>query len=207
MVVVIAMLVVLMAIVVMMVVVTMRTTMRGVLVRTARRGVCMSAAGIGAAFRIERRFDLGHACAQPFDHRFDDVIPPDAQTLRDNLSRQMTVAEMPGEANQMVRIDAPDLNQRLRRSDDLDQPAIVKHQRVAAAQHGCVFEIEQEHKATRARHRHPPPMTIVEIEYDGIDRRLRPVMLGPDLRRADHARTLIGFGQTFLISEYRRWQA
>ena len=193
MVVVIAMLVVLMILMVVMVVVTVRMTMRGVLVRVACRGVRMSAIGISAAFRIERRFDLSHACAQPLDHRLNDVIAPDAKTLRDNLGRQMTVAEMPGEANQMVRVDASDLNQRLRRRDDLNQPAIVEHQRVTAAQHGCVFQIEQEHKAARAGHRHPPPMAIVEIEYDGIDRRLRPAMLGPDLRRADHARTLIGF--------------
>jgi hypothetical protein len=91
----------------------------------------------------------------------------------------------------MKRIGAPDLNQRLRCRDDLDQPAILKHQRVAAAQRSCVFQIKQKHKAARAGHRHPPPMTIVEIKHDGIDRRLYPAMLGPDLRRADHTRTLI----------------
>jgi hypothetical protein len=31
---------------------------------------------------------------------------------------------------------------------------------------------------------------VVEIEHDGIGRRLRPAMLGADLRGADHARTV-----------------
>jgi hypothetical protein len=33
----------------------------------------------------------------------------------------------------MVRIDAADLHQRLRRRDHFDQPVIVEHERIAAA--------------------------------------------------------------------------
>jgi hypothetical protein len=90
-----------------------------VVVRTAFRGVRMAAAGIGAAFGIERRFDLDHAGAEPFDHRLDDVIAPDTQALGRDLRRQMTVAEMPGDPNQMVRVGTPDFGQRLRRRDHL----------------------------------------------------------------------------------------
>ncbi len=100
----------------------------------------------------------------------------------------MTVAEMPGDPDQMLGIVTPDLDQRLGRGDNLNQPVIVEHQRVAAAQHGCAFQVEQKLKAARALHRHPPPVTIVEIENDGIGRRLRPAMLRANLRRADHAR-------------------
>jgi hypothetical protein len=42
---------------------------------------------IGAAFRIERRFDLDHACAKASYHIGDDVITPDAQPARHNLRR------------------------------------------------------------------------------------------------------------------------
>ena len=93
---------------------------------------------------------------------------------------------MPGEPNQMLRIGAPDLEQRLRRRDDLDQPTIVEYQGVAAAQRDRVFQIEQKLEPARAGHRHPPPVPVVEIEHDGIGRRLAPAMLSPDLRRADH---------------------
>jgi hypothetical protein len=102
----------------------------------------------------------------------------------------MTVAEMPGDPNQMERIDPLDLNQRLRRRDDLDQPTIVQHQCVAAPQHNCIFQIEQKFKPARAGHRRPPPVTIVEIEHDGVGRCLRPAILGMDLRRADHTKIL-----------------
>ena len=94
---------------------------------------------------------------------------------------------MPGDPNQMLRIVAADLHQRLRRRHDLDQPAILEHQRVAAPQRDRVFQIEQEFKPARAGHHHPPPVTIVEIEHDGIGRRLAPAMMAANLRGADHS--------------------
>jgi hypothetical protein len=98
----------------------------------------------------------------------------------------MTIAEMPGNPNQMLRVVAADFSQRLRRGDNLDQAAVVEHQRVAAPKCDRVFEIEQERKPTRAGHRHPPPMPIVETEDDGIGRRLAPAMLPADFGGADH---------------------
>jgi hypothetical protein len=148
----------------------------------------MTAAGIGAAFGIERRFDLDDARAQPFHHRLDDVVAPDPQAFAHDLGRQMAVAEMPGDPDQMLRIAPAYFEQRFRRCDDFDQPAVVEHQRVAAAQRDRGFQIEQEFKPARACHRHPAPVTIVEIEHDGIGRRLRPAVSCPDLRRADHAK-------------------
>jgi hypothetical protein len=108
---------------------------------------------------------------------------------------------MPGDANQMMRVGAPDLDQRLRRCHDLNQPAIIEHQRVAASQHGRVFQIKQKLQSPRTRHRGPPPVTIVEIEHDGIGRRLRPAMLRTYLGRADHAETF------FSINERRHLRA
>jgi hypothetical protein len=115
------------------------------------------------------------------------MIAPDAQSLGHDLRRQMPVAEMPGDPNQMMRVVAADLGQRLRRRDDLDQPVIVEHQRVAAAQRDRVFQIEQKFKSARAGHHHPPPVPIVKIEHDGICRRFRPAMLSPNSGGADHA--------------------
>ena len=78
---------------------------------------------------------------------------------------------MPGDAHQMLRIVAANLDQRLGRRHHLDQPAVVQHQRVAAAQRHGVLEVEQEFEPARAGHRHPPPVPVVEIEHDGIGRR------------------------------------
>ena len=89
---------------------------------------------IGAAFGIERRLDLDDARAQPPHHFLDDVIPADAQALACDLRRQMAIAEVPGDPHQMHGIGAPDLDQRFGRGHHLDQPAVLQHQRVAAAQ-------------------------------------------------------------------------
>ena len=175
------------------VVMTMIVIMRGMGMGfgMGMRGMCMCmrvgfrrmgvTARVRAAFGIERRLDLDDARAQPLHHRLDDVIPADAQAFRHDLRRQMAVAEMPGDPNQMQRIGAADFEQRLRGRDHLDQPAVFQHQRIAAAQRDGVLQIEQEFQPARPRHRHPPPVPVVEIEHDGIGRGLRPAMLAQDL--------------------------
>ena len=180
-----------MIIVVMMAIMIMRRmSVRRVIVVMAFRDLTMAAAGIGAAFGIERRLDLDDARAKPLHHRLDDVIAPDTQTLGHDLCRQMPIAEVPGDPDQMMRVAAANLDQGLRRRDDFDQTSIVEHQRVAAAQRDGAFEVEQELQTARARHRHPPPVTVVEIENDGIGRSLGPAILAVNLRRPDHAEVL-----------------
>jgi len=133
--------------------------------------------GIGAAFGIERRLDLDDARAKPLHHRLDDVVAADAQTFWHDLRRQMPVAEMPGDPNQMQGISAADLEQRFGGGDHLDQAAVLQHQRIAAAQRDGVFQVEQEFEPARANHRHPPPVPIVEIEHHGVGGGFRPAML------------------------------
>ena len=181
-VIVVVMIVVAMFVVVMVIVITV------VMVAMIMRGMIMSRLRIRPALGIERRLDLDDARAEPLHHRLDDVIPADAQALRHDLRRQMAVAEMPGDANQMQRIGAPDLDQGLGGRDHLDQPAVLQHQRVAAAQRDRVFQIEQEFQPARPRHRHPPPVPVVEIEHDGIGGGVRPAVLAEDFRGADHWR-------------------
>jgi hypothetical protein len=87
----------------------------------------------------------------------------------------------------MMRVAAANFDQRLRRRDHFDQPAIFQHQRIAAAQRDCVLEVEQEFQPAGAGHRHPPPMPIVEIEHDGIGRCLGPAVLWFYESSADHS--------------------
>ena len=175
--------------VVTMVVMTMIVIMRGMGVGMGMgmRGLCMCmrvgfrrmgvTARVRPPFGIERRFDLDDARAQPLHHRLDDVIAADAQAFRHDLGRQMAIAEMPGDADQMQRIGAADFEQRFRGGDYLYQPPVFEDQRIAAAQRDRVLQVEQEFEPARPRHRHPPPMPVVEIEDDGISRGLRPAML------------------------------
>ena len=149
---------------------------RGMIVPAVRR-MWLGRMGIGAAFGIERRLDLDHAGAKALHHRLDDVIAPDAQAFPGDLGRQMAVAEMPGDPDQMLRIGAANFDQRLGRGHHLNHAAIVEHQRVAAAQGDGVFQIEQEFKSAGAGHRHPPPVPVVEIEHHGIGGGFRPAVL------------------------------
>ena len=115
------------------------------------------------------------------------MVAPDPQRLGRDLRRQMAIAEVPGQPDQMLRITALDLDQRLGGGDDLDQPAVLEHQRIAAAQRQRMFEVEQECEPPRAGHRHPPAMSVIESEHDGIGRGLAPRVLRLDLRGADHS--------------------
>ena len=186
----IAMLVVAVMVVTMVMIVAMMVTallVRGMTVpRMIIRVVGVRLAGIGAAFGIERRFDLDEARAQPSDHCLDHMIAADAQSSGRDLGRQMPIAEMPGQANQMLRIVPPDFKERLGRGHHLDQPAIFEHQRIAAAQRDRIFQIEQEFQPTRTLHRHPSPVAIVKIEHDAVGRGLAPAMLSQNFGGPDH---------------------
>lgn len=142
--------------------------------------------GIGAAFGIERRLDLDHLGAEALHHLLDHMVAADAQTFGHDLRRQMAVAEMPGQPHQMAGIGTADLDQRLRRRDHLNEAAVFQHQGIAAAQGDGVFQIEQEFQSARPRHRHAAAMPVVEVEDDGVHRRLCPVVLAFDFSRADH---------------------
>jgi hypothetical protein len=143
-------------------------------------------AGVGATFRIERCFDLDDARAQPLHHRLDDVIAPDAQAPTCYLRRQMAIAKMPGHPNQMLRVAATDFHQRLWRRHDLNQPAILEHQRIPAPQRNRIFKVKQKCQAPRARHRHPPAVTVVEIKHNRIGWRFDPAILSANFDGTDH---------------------
>ena len=146
----------------------------------------MSGISVGATLRIEGRLDLDHPRAKPLHHGLDDVVAPDAQALGHDLCWQMPVAEMPGDADQVMRVGAADLQQRLGCRNHLDQPAVLQHQRIAAAQGDGVLQVEQEFESARARHRHAAAMPVVEIEHDCVGRRFGEAMLSPNLGCPDH---------------------
>ena len=166
-------------IVVMMAVVVMR-----IVVVTMR----MAGIGVRAAFGIKRRLDFDDARAEALHHGLDDVVPADAQSLGHDLRRQMAVAEMPADADEVVRIAAADLEQRLGSRDHLDQPSVLQHQRIAAAQRDGMLQVEQEFETARPGHGHAAAVPVVEIEHDRIHRCFREAVLPLDLRRPDHAR-------------------
>jgi len=125
---------------------------------------------IGAAFRIERRRERDHAGAETLGHRLDDRVPADAQRPWRYFSRQMAVAEVPGDASQGQRIGGPDFHQRFGLGDHLDHTPVLEPQPVAAAQHCRVREVEQEFEPADAGHGDAPAIACIEVEHDRIRR-------------------------------------
>jgi hypothetical protein len=125
---------------------------------------------VSPAFRIERRLDLDHAGTEFGRHVGDDVVAPNPQVFGKQLCRQMPIAEMPGNARQMQRIGATNFEQGLRRGKDLNQPAVLQHQRIAVTQERGVGKVEQERQAARSGHRLTAAVPIIIIEHHTIDR-------------------------------------
>ena len=125
---------------------------------------------IGAALRIERRLERDHAGAETLGHRLDDRVPADAQRPWRYFSRQMAVAEVPGDASQGQRIGGPDFHQRFGLGDHLDHTPVLEPQPVAAAQHCRVREVEQEFEPADAGHGDAPAIACIEVEHDRIRR-------------------------------------
>ncbi len=81
---------------------------------------------IGAAFGIERRLDLAHFGAEPARHVGDHMVAANAQLGAHDLRRQMPVAEVPGDADQMLLVARGDLEQGFGRGEDFDKPPVLQ---------------------------------------------------------------------------------
>jgi len=97
---------------------------------------------VGAAFGLERRVDRDHLGAERCEQFFDRRIALHPQPLLQDLHRHMPVAEMPGEPRQRRKVGGARLDQRFGLSDDLDQRAVIEHQRVIGAKPYVFGEIE-----------------------------------------------------------------
>jgi hypothetical protein len=77
--------------------------------------ICMMVgpAGIGADFRVEGALEPSETAAEPDYHIGDDVIRPNAQPLAADLKRQVPVAEVPSDPQQVRSIDGLDFQKRL----------------------------------------------------------------------------------------------
>ena len=98
---------------------------------------------------------------------------------------------MPGEPHHLPGIATAKLDQRLRRRNHLDEPAVVEHQGVAAAQRDRLRQIEQEFEATRAGHGHATPVAVVELQHDRIGGRVAPAVLALTALRVATCRSML----------------
>jgi len=97
---------------------------------------------VSSAFGLERRVDRDHLGAERRKQLFNRRIALHPQPLLQDLHRHMPVAEMPGEPRQRRKVGGAGLDQRFGLSDDLDQRAVIEHQRVIGAKPHVFGEIE-----------------------------------------------------------------
>ena len=110
-------------------------------------GIAMMMGSVRAAIRpsfgVEYRFHLGYLRAQPFQHLADHVIAADQQPVRLDLCRQVTIADLPGQREEVATIPAAHFMKALGLRTHLDYGAIGKEQSVAVTQEAGFGKIEQ----------------------------------------------------------------
>ena len=74
---------------------------------------------------------------------FEDVVAAYAQPSADRLNIGMTVADMPRETGELLRIGGLDFDEQLRLAGDAHDAAVLEHQAVPVAQGRCPGQIEQ----------------------------------------------------------------
>jgi len=144
------------------------------------------AVAVGTTLRVESGQHRRHRGAEPLQHVLDDMVVADAQPVAEELGRQVPVAEMPGDANEVGRAGGYDLEQAFRHCLHQDQPAILKLKGVAVLHHGRLLEIEKEHRLADAAHDEAAAVTIVSLEGERIGRRAGPSAGGKDAGGGDH---------------------
>ena len=142
---------------------------------------------VGAALRIERRVDGRKPRAEATQHVFDHMVAADAQPLARDLHVDVTIADMPGEARQIVGAGRGDFDERLRAADHTDDCPVVQHEAVAVAERGGLRKVEQKFGAVLAVQHHAAAMALMGIELNRVDGFcLIPMSGGFDVARVLH---------------------
>ena len=134
--------VVMIVVVVVPVVMTMVMMMMSMIVVMMVVAVIAHRRVVGAALRFERRIDGDHLGAEALQQRLDRRIGLEPEPALQHLHRHMAVAEVPREPGERRQIGGPRLDQRLGLRHDLDEAAVVEHQRVVGAQPHRLGEVD-----------------------------------------------------------------
>jgi hypothetical protein len=124
---------------------------------------------IGPTLRLERRIDGRDLGAEALQQRLDRRIGLEPEPALQDLHRHMAVAEMPRQPGQRRQIGGTRLDQRLGLSHDLDETAVVEHQRVVGAQPHRLGEIELDAGASYAEQKSLLRLTLGMRQNEGVD--------------------------------------
>ena len=124
------------------------------------------AARIRSGFGVEGGFDDVDVAAEVFDHFLDDVVAADADLVADELDREVAVAEVPGDADQLGVGMGVDFGQGFGAGADADDFAVIGLQAVAVAQAVGLGEVEQEVLPGGGLQADAAAVAAVEIDED-----------------------------------------
>lgn len=99
---------------------------------------------IGAALGLERGFHDGHGGAEAARHLLQHAVAGDADAVGQEFRRHMAVAEVPGEAREMVGVTSDDLRHRLLGRDHRNDAAVIELEAVAMLQMRRFSEVQKE---------------------------------------------------------------
>lgn len=134
---------------------------------------------VGSALGIERRLDARNFRAEFHHQFFKHMIATDANAVGENLRGHMAIAEMPGDAREVMRIACGDFGDGLACRDHPNHAAILQLQPVAVVEHRRFGKIEQEYGVAVAAHGDAATVPPVMRQFDGIGfRRLGPLTFG-----------------------------
>lgn len=142
---------------------------------------------IGAAFRLERRFQRRHPGAERLEQFLGRRLAQRADAIRQQLHGDMAVAEMPGDTRQRGDVGGPRLEQRFRFGDDLDMAAVVERDDVVMTQ--PALEREGERLPLHGGDAERAAGALAVIEQHAVGRcQTAGIVSGNDVGRARHGR-------------------
>jgi hypothetical protein len=123
------------------------------------------ARSIRTGLGLERRLDALDACAEASHHRLEHVVARDADAVRQQLARDVPVADVPRQAQEEVRW-SKNVRDRLRAGDNAYHAAIVEQQSVAITQRVRLGQIEQEVESFDRAHREAAAVAAIVRQRD-----------------------------------------
>ena len=98
------------------------------------------------------------------------MVAPDADAIGHDLSRNVAIAQMPGNAGQLHDIGASEFSKLFRGCDNFNQPAVIEYKGIAILQNDGIRQVKHEFCASHTGHGNASTITPLVIENDGVGR-------------------------------------
>ena len=107
-------------------------------------------------------------------------VPLDPWGRGHDLHRHMAIAQMPGQAHQLMRIAGANFGQGFGTCHHFHQASVIQPQGIAAAQAGCFMQVQCKCQPAQASQRKEGMVALGEIQDNRIGSRFVPATLGLD---------------------------